>query len=242
MHNFLLPDVAERLKEETKAADAIYGETIPSQECGEGSGWEIKGPTSKQRYLSLQGPSATPTLNSLLGELIPSEAFRAWLAVVSSLVPTGYRAEARRFRKGLDYTLASGEDASGEARLDCVLGATWWADAVTDEDEDQKLLENGGWEVSIVQSCLADDSAISHHPMPMMIPQYTTRKGSLALLALLPRQTPKRTKLGKKGVHRKLATVFPPSRTVGSISKLTPTSSRHLTLTLIQRQVRTDRC
>ena len=149
MHNFLRPDIAEKLKAETKAADSVYGEGIPSQDCGEGSGWEIKGPTSKHRYASLQGEStSTPTMQSLLKDLLPSEAFRAWLAVVSSLVPTGYRAEARRFRKGLDYTLASGEESSGEARLDCVLGATWWADAMTDEDEDQKLLENGGWEVS----------------------------------------------------------------------------------------------
>ncbi len=56
----------------------------------------------------------------------------------------GHRVSARRFRRGLDYTLASGEDKEGEARLDVCLGATWWADVPAEEEDD--LLDHGGWD------------------------------------------------------------------------------------------------
>ena len=61
-------------------------------------------------------------LRSLQDELFPSPAFRAWLAIVLKLMPLRYSVEARRFRPGLDYTLATSEER--EARLDVVLGLT----------------------------------------------------------------------------------------------------------------------
>jgi len=54
--------------------------------------------------------------------LFPSPAFRAWLAAVTSLIPMKFEVEARRFRPGLDYTLAMSEEK--EARLDVCLGLT----------------------------------------------------------------------------------------------------------------------
>lgn len=85
-------------------------------------------------------------MQAVLRELLPSEAFRAWLSVVSSLAATGYRAEARRFRRGLDYTLASGEERGGEVMLDACLGLSWWADVPAGSDEEDALLEHGGWD------------------------------------------------------------------------------------------------
>ena len=61
-------------------------------------------------------------MRSLQDELFPAPAFRAWLAKVASVVPLSWSAEARRFRPGLDYTLATSEES--EARLDVVLGLT----------------------------------------------------------------------------------------------------------------------
>jgi prolyl 3-hydroxylase /prolyl 3,4-dihydroxylase len=61
-------------------------------------------------------------MRKLQDEFFPSEAFRAWLAVVSRLLPLGYAAEARRFRPGLDYTLATSEEM--ETRLDVCLELT----------------------------------------------------------------------------------------------------------------------
>lgn len=103
------------------------------------SNWTLRGPPHKWRYCTLTPkptntklveavtpraaqPSSDEILRSLQDELFPSEAFRAWLAIVAGLMPLGYSCEARRFRPGLDYTLATSEEK--EARLDVVLGLT----------------------------------------------------------------------------------------------------------------------
>jgi len=69
---------------------------------------------------------------------------------VSSLLPLQYAVEARRFRPGLDYTLARSEE--GEARLDVVLGLTpevkVEGKGKGKEEADWESSEWGGWEVS----------------------------------------------------------------------------------------------
>jgi hypothetical protein len=163
LHNFLHPDLAEAIKSETKSVDEkdYPNAEIPSQSLGEGDGWEIQGPTSKHRYTTLISPStSTPNLQKVLNNLLPSPAFRAWLSVVSSLAPVGYRAEARRFRKGLDYTLAGGEEKDGEVRLDVWLGATWWADVEPGSDEEDLLVDNGGWECYLAAPDEGEDPAV----------------------------------------------------------------------------------
>ncbi|KAI0702912.1 Oxoglutarate and iron-dependent oxygenase degradation C-term-domain-containing protein [Cytidiella melzeri] len=107
---------------------------IPSVEIP----WDLKGPPHKRRYCTLapipsggKHESVVPRsahtspdaiVRCLQNELFPSPAFRAWLAIVSSVVPLRWDVEARRFRPGLDYTLATSEE--NEARLDVVLGLT----------------------------------------------------------------------------------------------------------------------
>lgn len=165
MHNFLKPEIASAIKQETQALDeqdyAPYKldhgkySLIPAQDLGETDAWTLQGPSSKHRYLSLQtstdaSASKTPTLHAVLSDLYPTEAFRAWIGVVSSLVVLAYRAEARRFRKGLDYTLAAGEEREGEPRLDAVLGLTWWRQGKETEDADEEK-DVGGWEVSFTR-------------------------------------------------------------------------------------------
>ncbi|WVQ94242.1 hypothetical protein IAU59_001320 [Kwoniella sp. CBS 9459] len=163
LHNFLHPELAAKLKAETEGSDKrdYPNNLIPAQDLGEGDGWIIQGPSSKHRFLNLTSTStATPTIQAVHEELFPSPAFRAWLTVVSSLAPVGYRTEARRFRKGLDYTLANGEPHNGEARLDVSLGATWWADVPAGSDEEDNLVENGGWECYLAAPDEGEDPAV----------------------------------------------------------------------------------
>ena len=163
LHNFLHPKLAEQIKTETQSVDQKDYPTsdIPSQDLGEGDGWIIQGPTSKHRYANLTSQStSTPALQSVLDRLIPSPAFRAWLSVVSSLAPVGYKAEARRFRKGLDYTLAGGEEKDGEVRLDVWLGATWWADVEPGSDAEDLLVDHGGWECYLAAPDEGEDPAV----------------------------------------------------------------------------------
>jgi hypothetical protein len=186
MHNFLKPEIADAIKRETQALDEQdyapyvleHGKysLIPAQDLGESEAWALQGPSSKHRYLSLQNAaegttSKTPTLHAVLTDLYPTEAFRAWVGVVSSLVVLAYRVEARRFRKGLDYTLAAGEEREGEPRLDAVLGLTWWRQGKETEDADEEK-DVGGWEVSIVLRGLAGGinlSVVLHRPTRVWI-------------------------------------------------------------------------
>lgn len=140
------------------------------------SAWTLKGPPHKWRYCTLLPPSPsapavsiTPIsahpnpseiLRKLQDELFPSQAFRVWLATLSRLLPMRHFVEARRFRPGLDYTLATSEES--EARLDVVLGLTPEVKDhdQTDSNSDERrksgsvlrgwsAAEWGGWEVCI---------------------------------------------------------------------------------------------
>jgi hypothetical protein len=82
-------------------------------------------------------------IHRLRTELFPSPAFRSWLAAVTSLVPLGHAITARRFRPGLDYTLASAVE--DETRLDVCLGLT---PETENEGEGWESGAWGGWEVS----------------------------------------------------------------------------------------------
>lgn len=152
-----------------------------SPTVGDSCEWTIKGPPHTRRYCTLRphasdGPkaavfprfaNATPDaiLRALQDELFPSPAFRAWLAIVTYLISISFAVEARRFRPGLDYTLATCEEK--EARLDVVLGLTPTPVTRNDDQLEDKgrdmILENGqevdqdygwqsgtwgGWEVS----------------------------------------------------------------------------------------------
>ncbi|KAF8607665.1 hypothetical protein BDV93DRAFT_536573 [Ceratobasidium sp. AG-I] len=153
LHKFLSDDIAAELETglrniDNKANQASRnGKTIPSHEYGsDESGWELSGPPHRFRYYrgtdALAGDSgAGAIIHRLRTELLPSSAFRAWLAVVTSLIPMGYAITARRFRPGLDYTLASAVE--DDSRLDVCLGLTPEAGS---EDEGWENGAWGGWE------------------------------------------------------------------------------------------------
>jgi hypothetical protein len=176
LHSFLNNPLAEALQLRLRDLDTQDGlgenraGCIPPHTSGTANGWKIKGPPHKWRYCVLRphlegapNEAVTPRyasstdqiMRSLQEELFASPAFRAWLAVVSRLMPMRYAVEARRFRPGLDYTLATSEEK--EARLDVVLGLTPSVRETTDsDDEGDRFLKNqrgwqaaqwGGWEV-----------------------------------------------------------------------------------------------
>ena len=143
LYDFLSEPIAEKLDAGLRELDERDGlgknrpSAIPPHTAGTGSGWRVKGPPHKWRYNVLEpptpgGPSTAVSpraaqaprelIRSLQDELLPSSAFRAWLAAISSLLPLRYAVEARRFCPGLGYTLATSE--AKEARLDAVLSLT----------------------------------------------------------------------------------------------------------------------
>ncbi|QRV72709.1 prolyl 3,4-dihydroxylase ofd1 [Ceratobasidium sp. AG-Ba] len=130
LHMFLLDSLASELESGIKSLDdkanqAHRTASIPSHDYGSDEpGWELVGPPHRLRYYQatdeLAGQQgAAGIIHRLRTELLPSPAFRSWLAAVTSLVPLAYTVAARRFRPGLDYTLASAVE--GETRLDLEL-------------------------------------------------------------------------------------------------------------------------
>jgi hypothetical protein len=133
----------ERTEPDGDAKGVLY--CVPPHSAGEKENWKLVGPPHIQRYLTLvpppsigngnKGKSSAPQdrLDSLLAsiaEMFASPEFRRLLAALTSLAPLSHSIEARRFRPGLDYTLARGE-MDEIAKLD--VGLT-----LTPEDEEEE--------------------------------------------------------------------------------------------------------
>jgi Rps23 Pro-64 3,4-dihydroxylase Tpa1-like proline 4-hydroxylase len=120
-----------------------------SDEIQARTGWTVARPPHKQRYMFLQ--HSTPAqdekspLQELLNDVFPSPAFRKWLATITGADHiTSYDFMARRFRRGQDYTLASGYDGE-EPQLEFTLSLTptpGWEKEGDEEDEEEEN-ENG---------------------------------------------------------------------------------------------------
>ncbi|KAI0036032.1 nuclear protein [Vararia minispora EC-137] len=190
LHDFLVQPIASKLRTGLRERDERDGlglvrpQHIPPHSAGDGDGWILKGPPHKWRYATLAepqvgGPSEAVSeraaqapdriLRALQDELFGAPAFRAWLADVCQMVPLRHTVEARRFRPGLDYTLATSEEK--EARLDVVLGLTppagsrsaETADGCEDKNREPSGWESGdwgGWECYMAPHGEEDDPAV----------------------------------------------------------------------------------
>lgn len=134
LHDFLLPAVAARMKEAAlarDAADGVGGGRKPDHGVGYGQGWEPVGPPHKQRYLRFgavaeeeggAGPCpAGALLAAVRDELLASPRFAAYLERLTGQALGTVSGECRRFRPGLDYTLAHYGLLNPEPRLDASL-------------------------------------------------------------------------------------------------------------------------
>eukprot|EP00405_Crypthecodinium_cohnii_P014174 CAMPEP_0206445178 /NCGR_PEP_ID=MMETSP0324_2-20121206/15348_1 /ASSEMBLY_ACC=CAM_ASM_000836 /TAXON_ID=2866 /ORGANISM="Crypthecodinium cohnii, Strain Seligo" /LENGTH=656 /DNA_ID=CAMNT_0053913333 /DNA_START=179 /DNA_END=2150 /DNA_ORIENTATION=+ len=140
LSDFLKPEVFAALAEEADAVDAADAlrledpeAPVPDYATGAKDGWTVIGPPHLRRYLRFEGTAeanASPhaklgaSLAKLRKELFASSPFRKWLKAATGLEPkTEGRAEVRRFRPGMDYTVAAQADhiAEGFADLDVSL-------------------------------------------------------------------------------------------------------------------------
>lgn len=144
-------------------AEAGVGEgRVPAYDAGCSGGWGECGPCHKQRFLRYAPPeapapeaSAGHLLDSACNDLLASEAFGKWLLGVTELAPRGMRAEVRRFRPGLDYTVATGGGLGAAAQLEATL-------CFVDAGSEDKAAAWGSDEVGGFQCyILADDDAMA---------------------------------------------------------------------------------
>lgn len=92
--------------------------------------WRVARPPYKHRFLYQQASDAqsdgtleNSPLRKLMTELLPSEAFRKWLQVATGLSLSSHNLTARRFRRGKDYTLATGY-TEDESQLELIMAIT----------------------------------------------------------------------------------------------------------------------
>ncbi|CCG82186.1 2-oxoglutarate and Fe(II) dioxygenase domain containing protein [Taphrina deformans PYCC 5710] len=116
LSEILRPDVSESLLDvlrRTDVEDGISARKMTAHGTGTGHGWRTHGPPHRQRFMVLDGTDPDSGTNEAARKLrevqscLASNAFRKWLSLVTSLVPTARHASVRRFRPGLDYTLAT---------------------------------------------------------------------------------------------------------------------------------------
>ena len=144
---------AERLRAYVEAQEAS---PLPDDSVAieSGSAWEVSRPPHKHRYLYMRpgsqdgqdgrgdGDSDSP-VKELLEVLLPSRQFRAWLRMATKSTVESHDLVARRFRRGKDYTLATGHE--GKPRLELNLGFTptgGWGDEVEEQEEGEEGDEN----------------------------------------------------------------------------------------------------
>ncbi len=147
----VLPDIlnkkfAERLRAYITKQESI-GLPEDSADIEKGA-WKVAQPPHKQRFLYMQPDSAGPSspIRELLDELLPSKQFCTWLEMATNTNIETHDFKARRFRRGKDYTLATGYE--GKPRLELNLGLTptpGWGDdsGETDEAKKGKAKQNG---------------------------------------------------------------------------------------------------
>ncbi|DBA04448.1 TPA: hypothetical protein N0F65_010044 [Lagenidium giganteum] len=157
---FLKDEYAALLRPMFEAADerdGLAGGKAPLEHgAGVLPGWIVQGSPVKQRFMRVteEPQENEPQEVTKLRELqnfFKSAQFRKWTYQVSGLASTHQRARARRFRPGLDYTLATYSNVS--TVLDVTLCMTppheCWAEG-----------ERGGYECYIATDEENDDPAV----------------------------------------------------------------------------------
>lgn len=121
---------------------------VESEKIEKQTGWKVSKPPHKHRFLYLQPEQSNKEQDSpikeLIEEFLPSPQFRAWLSMATNSTIENHDLLARRFRHGLDYTLATGHE--GKPRLELNLGFTptlGWGDEDEEDQEDTEAEQNG---------------------------------------------------------------------------------------------------
>lgn len=162
---FLKPELASQLLSLALADDArdqLGRGQRPRHSVGVGSGWQHGGPPHKQRYLRYQAASSDvpvtdgavasmscgQMMDTLKQDLFCSAAFARLLKEFTTITLLGQQSEVRRFRPGLDYTVAHYGVLTKDPRLDCVLCVV--DDGSQDSKEAWDSGEVGGFEAYLL--------------------------------------------------------------------------------------------
>jgi prolyl 3-hydroxylase /prolyl 3,4-dihydroxylase len=153
LDGLLSKEFSERLREYLQKQETILSQA--SRREVENGGWKVAQPPHKHRFLYLQSSPAQndsphglaanlSPIQELLHILLPSSQFRQWLELATQCEIESYSVMARRFRRGLDYALATSHE--GKPRLEISLGMTptsgWDDDIAGEDDEDEDATDD----------------------------------------------------------------------------------------------------
>lgn len=175
---FLTPDTLEQMRDsfESESVLSIFDFLRPQFEAALraqiekaealpplSSAWSVAVPPHKHRFLYMQpgGETSDETgddlLKQLVNELFPSREFKKLLQLATGLRITDRNVLARRFRRGLDYTLATSfgdddkendskeEGGENKFRLELCLGLTpttgWDSNINNDDNGDHAIVD-----------------------------------------------------------------------------------------------------
>ncbi|KAI4223083.1 MAG: hypothetical protein L6R36_005685 [Xanthoria steineri] len=143
LERFLSQKFSDSLKTDIVKQEALLL-PLATSDIEKQTSWQMARPPYKHRFLYRQvdsqpssGSDESPS-QKLLTELLPSEAFRKWLQVATGLSLSSRNLTARRFRRGKDYTLATGY-TKDDSQLELIMAITpsdgWAAEEEPAEDE-----------------------------------------------------------------------------------------------------------
>ena len=134
LRHFLNEKLSAQIKklcsQEDEKGELGNGKPAMKYSTGSNDDWIVVGPAHKQRFLEYQKKNAISNSEECTGSflynikhsLFESPEFGRWLGWISSLgYPIGLRGKTRRFRPGLDYTVAHYGILTTDAVLDATL-------------------------------------------------------------------------------------------------------------------------
>lgn len=152
LERFLSQKFSDSLKTDIVKQEALLL-PLATSDIENQTSWQMARPPYKHHFLYRQvdsqpssGSEESPS-QKLLTELLPSVAFRKWLQLATGLSLSSRNLTARRFRRGKDYTLATGY-TKDESQLELIMAITpsegWAADEepAGDDADDRKNLDH----------------------------------------------------------------------------------------------------
>lgn len=126
LFSFLLPSIKDLIRSTLNREDHRNRRNRLNYDYGCGYGWVVKGPPHLCRYLAYEPGhcdenrnKAGDVLSNVASSLIQSDEFNSWLSAVTNTDCNHMFSQVRRFRPGLDYTLAcNGNTSSRCSELD----------------------------------------------------------------------------------------------------------------------------
>jgi hypothetical protein len=153
--DFLSVKFSTKLREYLESKDHEKNPALPANPHHKESKVGVARPPHKHRYLYRKAIQPIPTTpypesdgmtpyDDLVDVLFPHPAFTKWISLATGITLTKSNIFARRFRRGLDYTLATAYEEE-DPQLEVCLGITpskGWGDE-DEEPEEEKPQKNG---------------------------------------------------------------------------------------------------